>query len=298
MKRLIKIYSSCIIVLFLTANCHASGIHVNGDSTVQNKAWSFGINCGAAFANKYQANFYNGAEGNENELSLIINPDPQKQNPYYYNEIRQVINDTFSIYGMPTGMKYKPAFCVGMYIKKNINNHFGAFIQFNYSKFTAEDLFTLKIGATSPTQAFPNLKNYVIWGKEDRINIDIGGSYEFPLDEKIFGFVEVGFNLNNTKVRENKIAIETLEYSIVNIYGNTPYIPSTQLQEYPVRQGGIGLGAFMSPGVKFVFSEHVAVDLLGSIYWAKINLMHYNTFRLHYNVMLRFVFSSEFLQSN
>jgi hypothetical protein len=292
MKRLIKIIACCFIALFLSTDIHAFTIHVSDDSTTQNRAWSFGINCGAAFANKYQANFYNGAEGNENEISLIFN------NINYIRDIKAAINDTFSIYGMPTGMKYKPAFCVGMYIKKNINNHFGAFIQFNYSKFTAEDLFTLKIGATSPTQAFPNLRNYKIWGKEDRINIDIGGSYEFPLDEKIFGFVEVGFNLNNTKVRENKIAIENLEYSIINIYGSVPYTPNSQLQEYPVRQGGIGLGAFMSPGVKFVFSEHVAVDLLGSIYWSKINLMHYNTFRLHYNVMLRFVFSSEFLKSN
>lgn len=292
MKGLIKIFLSFVIVFLLSIDIPAFALRISDDSTAQNRFWSFGINCGAAFANKYQANFYNGAEGNENELSLIFN------NQYYRNEIRQVINDTFSINGMPTGMKYKPAFCVGMYIKKNFNNHFGAFIQFNYSKFTAEDVFTLKIGATSPSQAFSNLKNYPIWGKEDRINIDIGGSYEFPLDEKIFGFVEVGFNLNNTKVRENKIAIENLEYSIVNIYGNQYYIPNTQLQEYPVRQGGIGLGAFLSPGVKFKFSEHVAVDLLGSIYWAKINLMHYNTFRLHYNVMLRFVFSSEFLKSN
>lgn len=292
MKGLIKIYACSLITIFLAADIFAAGIHVSDDSTAQNRSWSFGINCGAAFANKYQANFYNGAEGNENEISLIFS------NINYIREIKQVINDTFALDGMPTGMKYKPAFCVGMYIKKNFNNHFGAFVQFNYSKFTAEDVFTLKIGATSPSQAFPNLKNYPIWGKEDRINIDIGGSYEFPLDEKIFGFVEVGFNLNNTKVRENKIAIENLEYSIINIYGNQYYIPNTQLQEYPVRQGGIGLGAFLSPGVKFQFSEHVAVDLLGSIYWTKINLMHYNTFRLHYNVMLRFVFSSEFLKSN
>jgi len=292
MKGLIKLFVSFVIVFLLAVDIPAFALQTSDDSTAQNRSWSFGINCGAAFANKYQANFYNGAEGNENEISLIFS------NQYYRDEISQVINDTFSIYGMPTGMKYKPAFCVGMYIKKNFNNHFGAFVQFNYSKFTAEDLFTLKIGATSPSQAFPNLKNYPIWGKEDRINIDIGASYEFPLDEKIFGFVEVGFNLNNTKVRENKIAIENLEYSIINLYGNQYYIPNTQLQEYPVRQGGIGLGAFLSPGVKFQFSEHVAVDLLGSIYWAKINLMHYNTFRLHYNVMLRFVFSSEFLKSN
>ncbi|HNW89776.1 MAG TPA: hypothetical protein PKN48_08930 [Bacteroidales bacterium] len=292
MKRLINICAFSILALILcAANTNVSALTIKDDSVAQNREWSFGINCGAAFANKYHANFYNGAFGNQNEISLVFS------NPNYLNEIRQVINDTFAIVGMPTAMRYKPAFCVGVYIKKNFNNHFGAFVQFNYSKFTAEDLFTMKIGATSPLQTRDSLVNYPIWGSEDRINIDIGASYEFPLDDKIFGFVELGFNLNNTKVRENKIAIENLEYSIINIYGDQQYIPNTNMQEYPVRQGGIGLGAFLSPGVKFRFSENIAIDLLGSIYWSKIKLMHYESFRLHYNVMLRFLFSSDFLKS-
>jgi len=279
-------------MFFVPSGAWAFSYISKDDSIKQNKAWSFGINCGAAFANKYQANFYNGADGNQNEINYIFG------NQYHLYEIRQVINDTFSLAGMPTAMRYKPSFCVGMYIKKNFNNHFGAFIQFNYSKFTTRDVFTMKIGATPSSQSFDSLMNYPIWGSEDRINIDIGGSYEFPIDDKIFGFVEAGFNLNNVKVRENKISIENLEYSLINIYANQPYIPNTQLQEYPVREGGIGLGAFISPGVKFKFSDHVAVDLLGSLYWSKINLMHYNTFRLHYNVMLRFEFSAEFIKSN
>lgn len=292
MTKLKKTLVFVVLVFFICLiNTHVSAYTIKDDSVTQNRDWSFGINCGVAFANKYQANFYNGAYGNQNEISLVFS------NPNYLNEIRQVINDTFAIVGMPTAMKYKPAFCAGMYIKKNINNHFGTFIQFNYSKFTTEGLFTMKIGATSSSQTLDSLKNYPIWGSEDRINIDIGGSYEFPLDDKIFGFVEVGFNLNNTKVRENKIAIENLEYSIINIYGDQQYVPNTNMQQYPVRQGGIGLGAFLSPGVKFRFSENIAIDLFGSIYWSKIKLMHYESFRLHYNVMLRFLFSSDFLRS-
>jgi len=283
---------SISIILFLNFSVALAQDENNEGEIKQNKAWSFGINCGAAFANKYQANFYNGSNDNENKISLVFS------NQYYRNEIRQVINDTFSIYSMPTQMKYDPSFCVGFYVKKNFNTNFGMFMQFNYSKFTAKSAFALKIGSTPSSQAFVNTLDCPIWGSEDRINIDIGASGEIPFDDKIYGFLEVGFNLNNTKVRENKIAIESLEYSIVNVYGSQQYIPNTQLQEYPVRQGGIGLGAFISPGVKFKFSDHIAVDLLGSIYWSKINLMHYNTFRLHYNVMLRFVFSSEFMKSN
>ena len=93
-------------------------------------------------------------------------------------------------------------------------------------------------------------------------------------------------------VKENGIAIESLQYSIINIYGTQGFIPNTQQQEYKIKEGGLGLGLFLSPGVEFTFNENVAVDLLGSIYWTKINLMHYSTFRPQYNVMLRFVFST------
>ncbi|MEI6123319.1 MAG: hypothetical protein WCQ95_06790 [Bacteroidota bacterium] len=261
------------------------------EPAIQNRSWSLGINCGGAFASRYQANFYNGADGNQNELSYILN------NPYYKEEIKRVLNDTFALDGMPTRMKYNPALAFGFLVKKHINNNVGVFIQFNYSKFTAQDQFTLKLGATSTSAAFPNLKNYAIWGKEERINIDFGVSGEILLAPKIYGFLEGGFNLNNTRVLENKIQIESLEYSIINIYGGQQYIPNTQLQEYKVHEGGIGIGAFLSPGVEFRFNDNVAVDILGSIYWSKINLMHYNSFKPQYAVTLRFMFSTQFVKS-
>jgi len=293
MDRTIKIFVFSLFAIFFSfMSDYVSAYNAKDDTITQNRAWSFGINCGAAFANKYHASFYSGAAGNENTLSYILD------NKYHYDEIRQVINDTFSLFSMPAQMKYKPAFCVGFYVKKNLNNHLGIFMQFNHSRFTTEGAFALKIGATSSSQTFDSTLTCPVWGSEDRINIDIGVDYEFPFDEKISGFVEAGFNLNNTKVRENKIAIQTREYSIINVYLDQQYIPNTQLQEYPVRQGGIGLGAFLSPGIRFRFSEHLGLDLLGTIYWSKINLKHYAVFRPHYNVMIRFLFSSEFLKSN
>jgi hypothetical protein len=254
-----------------------------------NKSWSFSINTGVAFANKYQANFYNGAEGNENKISYILDTAT-----YWWGEIRKEIGDTFALVGMPTNMKYDPAFCVGFSIKKKFNDHVGMFAQFNFSRLKAKDVFTLKIGAVpSGTTATENLRNYPIWGKEDRINIDLGVSGEIKLTDKIYGFLEGGLNINNTRVKENKIAFELLgEISIIDVYKNQPYVPGTQMQEYIIKQGGLGIGCFLSPGIQFRFNENVAADLLGSVYYSKINLKNYNSFALHYNVMLRFVFST------
>lgn len=258
----------------------------NNDDDSEPTPWVFTINTGVAFSSNYQANYYNGAEGNENEMSFILG------NKYFTDEIRRAVNDTFSLYAMPTDMHYKPAVAVGMTIKKKFSKSFGAIMQFNYSRFRTSDFFTLKIGATPSSQAFPDLRNYTIWGKEDRFNIDLGVYGELPFNDNISGLLEGGFNLNNVRVKENKINIEYLEYSLVNIYGNQQYIPNTPLQEYPIKQGGIGIGCFLSPGLNFKFNNNMGVDLIGTIYWSKINLKHYDSFRLNYNVMLRFTFNT------
>jgi hypothetical protein len=284
-----------VICLLLIPSLTFSQKHHKSDEDNEipkNKSWSFSINTGAAFASKYHANFYNGAEGNQNEIKFILG------NYYLNQEIQRAVNDTFTLVGMPTNMKYQPAFAVGFTIKKKFNDHFGAFAQFNFSRLKAVDAFTLKIGSTPTGTMFPNTKNYPIWGKEDRINIDLGVSGEIKLANKIYGFLEGGFNINNTRVKENSIAIEDLQYSIINVYANQTYVPGTQMQEYPIKEGGLGIGAFLSPGIEFRFNENVAVDLLGSVYYSKINLMHYSTFGLHYNAMIRFVFSTSVTLEN
>jgi hypothetical protein len=285
-----RIFRFLIIGLFLLSPFSSfSQKHHKSDEDNEipkNRSWSFSINTGMAFASKYHANFYNGAEGNQNEISYVLG------NYYWNQEIQRAVNDTFTLVGMPTNMKYSPAFCVGFSIKKKFNNHVGVFAQFNFSRLKARDVFTIKIGSTPSGSAFPNLANYPIWGKEDRINIDLGVSGEIALAKKISGFLEGGLNINNTRVKENSISIESLQYSIINIYGNQGFIPNTPQQEYNIKEGGLGVGLFLSPGVEFKFNDNVAVDLLGSIYYSKINLMHYSTFGLHYNVMIRFVFST------
>ena len=256
------------------------------DKVPKNKSWCFSINTGVAFANKYQANFYNGSSGNQNTINYVLG------NKYWNQEIRRLVQDTFNLRELPTNMKYSPAFCVGFGIKKKFNNNFGVFGNFNFSRFKALDAFTMTIGNYPVGYSFPNIKTYAIWGKEDRTNIDLGVSMELKLVKQIYALVEVGFNINSTRVKENKIAIESATYTLIDIYANNPYTPNTNMQEYQIKEGGLGIGAFVSPGFEFRFNQNVAVQLLGSFYWTRINLMHYDAYKPQYNVMLRFVFST------
>ena len=114
------------ILLFAISAAFSQKAHKDEEPVKQYRAWGFGINIGAAFANKYQANFYNGAEGNQNALSYVLS------NTYYRADIRRVLNDTFAVVGMPTKMRYNPAAAIGFILKKNINNLVLFFIWYNH----------------------------------------------------------------------------------------------------------------------------------------------------------------------
>ena len=257
-----------------------------GDSARLNSGWSFGFNFGSYFANGYNGNFYNGSPGNVDSIGLIFS------NKYYLMDIRAALNDTFRLLELPQKMKYQPALQFGFYVKYSISKQLGVFAQFNYVKLKAKDVFTMGIGPDPSYLTFDNIQTYPIWGVEERINIDLGVSKTFETSKYVQLFAEGGLNINNTRVKENKIAIGPLEYSLINIYGNSPYTPNMQMQTYETRLGGLAVGAFASGGLRFVFNDKVSLDPGVNLYWTKANLEGYPDYRLHYTIFLRLCYQS------
>jgi hypothetical protein len=252
-------------------------------------SFTFGINVGPYFANKHTANFYNGNPSNLNSINLILS------NYYYLQDIYRAYNDTVSLYngveGLPNNMKYTTNIMAGIYFESSIGRTGSLFIQFNFTQLTAKDAAIFKVGATSGSIAFPNLIECPIWGKETRMNIDIGMTKRIPIIDKIDYYVGGGVNFNNTLVKENKIFIGNSEYSLINIYGTIPYIPNTNMQIYDVREGGIGFGAFLETGFKFKFGDLISVDPGVDIYWTKINFDGYKDFKPQFYPYIRFCFN-------
>lgn len=252
-------------------------------------SFTFGINVGPYFANKHTANFYNGNPMNMNTIGLITS------NYYYLQDIYRAYNDTVSLYngveGLPNNMKYTTAIMAGIYFESSIGRTGSLFIQFNFTKLTSKDVAIFKLGATSTSSAFPTLIECPIWGKETRMNIDVGLTKRIPIIEKVDYYVGGGVNFNNTLVKENKIYIGNAEYSLINLYGNIPYTPNTNMQIYDVREGGIGFGAFLETGFKFKFGDLISVDPGVDIYWTKINFEGYKAFKPQFFPYIRFCFN-------
>lgn len=251
---------------------------VRGD-TLYSTGWSFGLNLGAFWANKYQAGFYNGHSGNMDSINLIFT------NHYYLQEIKRELNDTFRLMELPMDMRYQPAMLIGFTVRYSMTHNFGIMLSCNYHSLKAKDVFTMALGPGAA--AFDSLLLCPIWGKEDRMHIDLGLSKDFVIDDGINFFLEGGMNVNYSKVKEHKIAIRSLEYSLINLYGNQAYIPNTQLQEYNVHLGGWGIGGFVNAGFRLVFNNHVSLDPGATFYWTRANLEGYSAYKPHFSVWVR-----------
>lgn len=248
------------------------------------RGWLLGLNMGMIIPASYSANFYNGSESNMNKISLILD------NQYYRPIIEARIGGEGIIksYTLPTNMSYSPSMSVGFYARYNQNARSAWFVQFNYQKLKANDVFFINLN--KPDISFE--ANYIqcpIIGQEERTNIDFGYMRNYPINESMDFLIETGLNFSNTKVLKNMISIEDLEYSI-KYTGNHPEGPYSTNNSYDIRQGGIGIGAFVGSGVMLKFNENISLDPIASLYWSQTNLEGYNAFKPSFMFFARFVF--------
>jgi len=244
--------------------------------------WGLGFNMGYYHANRYQANFYNGTANNENTIGYVFN------NKYQYQEIFTLLNatDTLIITGLPMRMSYQPAVSLGFSVRYHITPRFDWFTRFNYVRLHTSDYFTVDVDPnTFPT--FPDIRLYDIYGTEERMLIDMGFTLYKEIGEQSDWFVEGGFDLNNTDVKENKIRFENKEYSIIDLYGGVAYTPNLPLQEYPNEQGGLGYGLFAGGGIRVRVNDNVGFEPGLNVYAKKIELPGYATFRPHFLAYVR-----------
>lgn len=253
----------------------------------------FGLDFGLYLPNKYPANYYNGSDGNVNNIKYVFGTD------IYYKEIRQLLNvsDTANFYlkECPSNMRYPATPSAGLYISYNFNRSTGVYLQFNYVKLKPHDAFTLEVNPQDEILTNQDLRVFPIYGEEERINIDIGFSRAFRLRENIDVLGEAGIAMNDIKVLKSGIIIKDAkygtekEYNLINVWGDKPYVPGSNQQAYDIVQGGIGIGLHGGAGIKFNFSESFALQPGATLYWNNVNLEGYTDMRFSPFFYLRFI---------
>jgi hypothetical protein len=255
--------------------------------------WEISGNFGVYKANRYQAQFYNGSPENVNNLNYVLSN-------YYWRQdiVNQLIQyeqrDSFVVVDFPARIKYDAAMHVGFSARYNYSEELTLNISFNFSKLRIRDAITCEV--------FPPfsgmVQSYVyfnVFAEEARTNMDIGAMYTVSPEKKTTPFAEMGLHLNSTHVKSHIMKVYDKEFNMVNIYGSSGYIPGAPLNEYDIRQGGIGFGTYVSGGIRYAMSDQFSLELAGIIYLKTVGLEGYRKrLNLHEAVLVRMVMSPFF----
>ena len=285
--------SKIILILFLLSYLIQQSTFAQSDENQGMKeGWIIGLHTGIYFANSYTANYYNGTESNENNISFVLD------NQYRRNEILDYFDATTYTYtqeDLPKNMEYAPEMNIGFLIRNNITEDWGIFANFNHVKLVAKGNFILEFDPNEIATEEDN-RVFKIYGVEERTNINIGLHRQFNnLSPQITYYGEIGININNTVVKESAIELGDLNYSIVNKYGgNKSYVPGMQQTEYDFRLGGIGFGTFGGMGMKYLFNDKLTVDVGLTSYVKNINLDDYKSFTVHWSPYARIMYNGFF----
>ncbi len=245
-----------------------------------NTGWQLGLGFGIYFAGKEPASYYNGS--GKNNLRRQI-----KLYNYHYEQLREHFHHDFDLdtANLPQDMSYEPALTLLFSAKYNFNENNGIIIDFSYSRLTSRDVFALTIDDPGHTLSEPILEFGSIWGKEERVNINIGYFRTFGEPSRIKPFWEFGININDTKATENKAEIGPFNYDIRDRHETY----------YGVKEGGIGSGFFVTQGVLVNINKDFAMHLAANFSMKSIALQEDDApLSKNWSVFFRLVYKNLF----
>lgn len=236
------------------------GLRLNDDEPVSynSEGWQLGAGIGFYVPGSESANYYNG--GGKNSLRRVL-----FDYPYNYDRLKEAFNHDFYLdsANLPTAMKYTPAVMLQFASLYNFNENNGVLIEVGYAKLYTSDFFTLIIDDPANTTSDPTVELGTIWGVEERVSFNMGYFRSFGKASKVKPFFEVGVNLTDTKLKDNKAQVLSYTYTLVDPYDSY----------YGYKQGGLGFGYYTNAGAVFNLGESFAAHLGGSFSLKRINLL-------------------------
>ncbi len=276
------IISAVLLITFSSAS--AQELYTK-DDCIKRSGFEYGGIGGIYIANNGSADFYSGKPENENNVDYIFS------NSHWYEEIRHLLNfyDTVFVREYPEKMGYSPSFSFGLFVKYDFNCRTGIYAQFYYAKLRANDVVTIEVDPKEYLTE-PDIRLCPVRGVEERNLLDLGISHAIGLNKTARLVLGAGINMNNTLVKESAIYLGDKKYNMIRIYGNRPYIPNSNQQQYEIRQGGIGFGIFGSVGARIEFSPVIAIEPGFSTHYMMINLEENAGFSPQINFYVKIIF--------
>lgn len=283
------------------------------DKTWADRGFDFYISGGMLYGNKFNANYYNGSNLNENSLDFIF------QNQYWYEEWQRTVSEYYPhismndrIYvkdpdDMDWNLHYKLSLMVSLGARYKLGNGWALALSYSFSRLTTSTQVLLSSNAVTGNMYKQPVVAMV--GKEYRSMIDLSASYLFSQVSPIVKpFVELGLQFNYAKTKSFEAALLDKDgkmvgntYSLLNVYDNQGYYPGAQIYDYTF--GGPGFGFSGAAGLKIVCGKYVSIDPTFYCYFGRLgiyqgkNVAGENKFTFNYGAQIRIVMSDFFFSS-
>ncbi len=239
------------------------------------KGFNWGINAGMYFANRKEAQFYDGAATRPAKLKYILGL------PDYYQEISEALNSNFIL--SQTGiMKYNPAVLIGLNLQYYTSPKIAYYVNINMVNLKSYGIFKVELlsPSTDPNN-WHNTKEGAIFGKENRFNIDAGFHYVTkPIKDIFYPYIDLGFMFSLIHVSDHQMNIAGFSS---DMYYSDYVSGSGSLSQ------GLGYGAQLGLGFQVELSEKYYLFLGYGLDAIDYNLLK-NSFTLQHSVAARIMF--------
>lgn len=269
------------------------------DDKIKDQGFNFIIAGGCYFGDKYNAQYYNGALGNENNLGYLFG------NKYWYDEINTKIKDRYpfisdSVYldGPLGNTSYKVSVFIQLGVKYRLTKNWGVQLTYSFAHLIPSGQFRLLYNSPSGNIGGRTgmLDNQYVVGSENRSMFDLSACYIFSTKSIVKPYLEAGFQFNFVRVKKMEAVFyddnknKILTYSILNNYQNN--VPGVQSDGSTVKYGGPGFGFSACAGLKIAFNKAVSIDPNFYFSASKFGLEGYKKFSFNFGILIRFVFNA------
>lgn len=292
------------------------------DTTWYDKGFDFYIGAGIFSGNKFNANYYNGSNLNENNLAFLFD-----NREYWNREMMELINEHYPYISInddihpsidPGGdynwdTHYKINTMISLGARYKIRNGWGLSLSYSFSRLTTNSQCLLET-----TNDYGNMRRLPVMsmvGKEDRSMFDLSFSYLFSrVSPVVKPFIELGVQFNYAKVKSFEAMLLDqdghpvgYERSLLNIYDDQGYYPGAQT--YDITFGGPGFGFSGAAGLKIAINRYISLDPTFYCYVGKTGIYQMmnspvegldqgNQFTFNYGVLIRVVMNDFFVSKN
>jgi hypothetical protein len=229
-------------------------------------------------------------------------------NPLYEQKLNEFFDglpyriDQTDLVDLSNRMRYLPSIEIGGIAGIFLNDDVSLFVEANVAQLRTQNVFVVEVTPSANTSNIDadRYRQIPVFGKEERLNMNLGFKFEVFENNGLKGYVPLFGNFNTVKLKENYFVLEKnnqieqipiLHNSQKNILQSGGNIISNNNVQPP---GGSGFGLGSGFGISYPLMDHISVEINYNIMYSKVTVDRFldppfAARGIHHNALLRVI---------